>query len=301
MLFSEIYSSYYNVVSAVLAEAVAGKLTGQRLSELVREKAFGESILTIPAALKDRWPLLKPDMTTPIRHAPAMPLTTVQKRWLKTLLQDPRIALFAPDPAGLEEVEPLFDLADIVYFDRYSDGDPYSDLAYIQIFRQLLTAIRERRLVRLRYRDRRGGHHAAVCAPYRLEYSEKDDKFRLLAAGGRSGHIVNVARIGSCTLLEPVAPGRFREPRAKRSTLTFLLTDERHALDRALLHFSHFEKETVRLDEKTYQVTLRYDRADETELLIRVLSFGPMIRVTAPDNFIEQVKSRLQKQQGCGL
>lgn len=301
MLFSEIYSSYYSTVAAVLAEAAAGTLTGPRLNELVREKAFGESLLTIPAALKDRWPLLKPDLTTPIRHAPAMPLTTVQKRWLKALLQDPRIALFAPSPAGLEEVEPLFDLEDIVCFDRYSDGDPYGDPAYIQIFRQLLTAIRERRLVRLRYRDRRGGHHSAVCAPYRLEYSAKDDKFRLLAAGRRGGHTVNVARIGSCTLLEPAPPGQFREPKAKRSTLTFLLTDQRHALDRVLLHFSHFEKETVRLDERTYRVTLRYDRADETELLIRVLSFGPMLRVIAPAGFIEQVKDRLRRQQSCGL
>ena len=50
MLFSEIYGSYFNVVAAVLAEAVKGELTGRRLTELVREKAFAESALTIPAA-----------------------------------------------------------------------------------------------------------------------------------------------------------------------------------------------------------------------------------------------------------
>ena len=52
MLFSEIYSSYFNVVAAVLTEAVAGTLTEERLTELVREKAFSESVLSIPAALK---------------------------------------------------------------------------------------------------------------------------------------------------------------------------------------------------------------------------------------------------------
>lgn len=301
MLFSEIYSSYYNVVAAVLAEAVEGKLTGMRLNQIIQEKAFAESVLTIPTALQGRWPLLKPDGTTPIRHVPTMPLTAVQKQWLKTLLQDPRIALFDPNPAGLEDIEPLFDLSDIVYFDQYADGDPYGDPDYIQTFRCILTAIREHRQVRLRYLDRGGAHHSATCVPYRLEYSAKDDKFRVLAMGRRSGYTINMARIGSCVLLEPVDPAGIKESRTKGKTLTFELTDQRNALDRVLLHFSHFEKETVRLDERTYRVTLRYDRDDETELLIRVLSFGPMLRVIAPDNFIEQVRQRLRRQQSCGL
>jgi predicted DNA-binding transcriptional regulator YafY len=74
------------------------------------------------------------------------------------------------------------------------------------------------------------------------------------------------------------------------------LWDERNALERAMLHFSHLEKETVRLDGNKYQIKLRYDREDETELLIRVLSFGPMLKVISPDSFIENLKERLQKQ-----
>ena len=54
MLFSEIYGSYFNVVAAVLSEASDGKLTDRRMTELVREKAFAESALAIPAALEIR-------------------------------------------------------------------------------------------------------------------------------------------------------------------------------------------------------------------------------------------------------
>ena len=58
MLFSEIYGSYFNVIAAVLAEASEGCLTERRISELVQEKAFAESALSIPAALKqEAWPL----------------------------------------------------------------------------------------------------------------------------------------------------------------------------------------------------------------------------------------------------
>lgn len=298
VLFSELYSSYFNVVAAVLAEAVRHSLTGGRLEEIVREKAFAESVLAIPAALRSNWPLLKPDGTTPLRHEPTMPLTLLQKRWLKTLLQDPRIALFAPCGEGLADVEPLFHLEDIVRFDQYLDGDPYGDAAYIAIFRHLLAAVRERRCVRLRYAGRRGRLHDSVCLPVRLEYSARDDKFRLLAAGRRNGYLINVARIRSCTVLGPAPPALCREPVRHVESLTFRLWDERNALERVLLHFSHLEKETVRLGEREYQVTLRYDREDETELLIRILSFGPMIQVTAPERFIALIRERLERQAG---
>ena len=66
-------------------------------------------------------------------------------------------------------------------------------------------------------------------------------------------------------------------------------------MSRALLHFSHFEKETVRLEDRLYQITLRYDHGDETELLIRVLSFGPMLRVLSPDSFAELVRERVER------
>lgn len=40
MLFSEIHSSYFNVVAAVLAEAANGGITERRLTALVRKKAL---------------------------------------------------------------------------------------------------------------------------------------------------------------------------------------------------------------------------------------------------------------------
>ena len=75
-----------------------------------------------------------------------------------------------------------------------------------------------------------------------------------------------------------------------------LLHDERNGLERVLLHFSHFEKETQKLDERLYRITLRYDQDDETELLIRVLSFGPVLEVVAPITFRQLMRNRIQKQ-----
>ncbi len=298
MLFSEVYGSYFRVLEEILTRAVQGTLTEQALTALVQEKAFAESGLSIPAKLKSaEWPLLDENFGTPLRHAPTQPLTTLQKRWLKALLLDPRVALFAPSADGLEDVEPLFTPDTFVYFDRYTDGDPYEDPDYIACFRLILQAIREHRKLRVRFRGHTGIRHSIVCIPVRLEYSAKDDKFRLLTAGDARRHVINLARVRSCELLEQYAPQEAKTARPRAREVTFLLHDERNALERVLLHFSHFEKETVRLAEKLYQVKLRYDKEDETELLIRILSFGPMLEVTAPEQFINLIRERLARQR----
>jgi len=298
MLFSEIYGSYFNVIAAILTEAVNGCLTDHRLTELVQEKAFAESILTIPAALKSEdWPLLGKNCETVIRHTPDMPLTVLQKRWLKALLLDPRIALFAPDASGLENVEPLYQPGTFVRFDQYADGDPYGEERYIECFRTVLRAVREKRRLRIRFQGRTGIRRSVViCMPYRLEYSAKDDKFRLLAADRRQEHIINLARIYACEMLDRYGPDDLRLSRKRLRELVLLLHDERNALERVLLHFSHFEKETQKLDDRLYQITLRYDRDDETELLIRVLSFGPVLEVRSPAGFIALLKGRIGRQ-----
>ena len=86
MLFSELYSAYYNTVAAVLTEAVSHPVSKERLTELIEKYAFGESIVAIPEAFREeRWQLLKADGTTPLKKVPSMPLTLLQKRWLKAV------------------------------------------------------------------------------------------------------------------------------------------------------------------------------------------------------------------------
>lgn len=299
MLFSEAYGVYYTVMAEILSEALDGSLTERRINETVQEKAFGESVLTIPAALKKgAWPLLRVDNRTPLQHRPTMPLTTLQKRWLKTLLLDPRIALFSPSPEGLEDVEPLYPPEAVVRYDRYADGGPFENPDYVNRFRLILRTLHEHRKLRITFRERSGRAHTIECVPCRLEYSAKDDKFRLLSAGVQVERTINLARISRIELLEEFDPNTVAAPVGKNSKLVFLVRDERNALERVMLHFSHLEKSTVRLEEDLYQVTLSYDREDETELLIRILSFGPMIRVLSPEDFISKIRERLDRQSG---
>lgn len=295
--FNEIYGTYFNVVSSILRQAQEKQLTKDSLELLVREQAFADSCLTIPKALQDgSWPLLQKDMTTPLRHAPAMPLTTLQRRWLKSLLTDKRIQLFDVDFTGLEDVEPLFTQEQFVYFDRYSDGDAYDNPQYKKHFRLLLQAIKEKRRVEISFINNKNDSVRKRYLPMQIEYSAKDDKFRLKAVCGSSQQYVNVARIKDCCLLETANVEICEQKAPERCKLTALLTDERNALERAMLHFSHLEKTTERLDEKHYKLHLTYNKSDAIEMVIRVLSFGPLLRVQEPLGFIELLRHRLSKQ-----
>lgn len=298
MLFSEVYGAYYNVLAKLLEQAVDGTLTRESMNAIIREKGFEESILTIPEALESQtWPLLKGDLTTPLQHKPTMPLTTLQRQWLKALLSDPRIKLFDPPMDGLEDVEPLYPSNTFVYYDRYNDGDPFEDPGYIKRFRCILSAIRHKRWLRIQFTGHNGKPHYWRCIPYKLEYSAKDDKFRLISANKRDTLSINLARIQQCFMMEPYTEEEYQPRTMKQRILVLELKDERNALERAMLHFSHLNKETERIGEDLYKITLFYEREDETELLIRVLSFGPVLKVVFPDDFTEKLVQRLKKQK----
>lgn len=347
MIFHEIYGCYYQAVGRILALASEGSLTEADMKRICDETAFSESFLTILPALKSQqWQLVYEGnegvFKTPIKCRPDsmdMPLTLLEKRWLKAITMDARFRLFLPDRAPsagcngegdsmdagddlatsandlmanvdlsfLEGVEPLFTPDDFVLFDQYGDGDPYREPGYVKIFRCLCQAIHQHRKVEILYPDRKGRKMWLRGWPYELEYSEKDDKFRVLLSGTRKADVLNVGKILSCSMIEeqdgtlsatrkfgnrPLHP----KPVNGNSWFVLELVDERNALERVMLHFAHFRKEAEQLDHNRYRVKIYYQKVDVSELVIRVLSFGPMVKVTEPMEFVELVREKLRKQ-----
>ena len=302
MIFSELYSAYYNTVAAIISGILGGEHSEKELQKIVTDYAFGESVLTIMPSLKsEKWQLMHSDMTTKLEHKPTIPLTTLQKRWLKAISLDPRVKLFGVDFPDLEDVEPLFTSADYYIYDQYNDGDPFEDEQYIRNFRIVLEAIRKRTQIKFDMTNRKGNMMFVRCRPLRLEYSEKDDKFRVVTAGWRAVSTVNLAKIRSCAHDMGYRRVSSREKTVTQDTITVKIRDERNAMERFMLHFAHFEKQAEKLDKKHYLVKIKYAHDDESEMVIRILSFGPMIEVLEPEPFRKLVIEKLEKQLCCGL
>ena len=298
MLFSEYYGAYFACVAEILSEAVEGTLTKEKISEIAAKQGLGESVLTIPANLRNgNWPLITPDCKTPVRHLPPHPTTLLQKRWLKTLLLDPRIRLFGLTDKGLEDVAPLFDPAKIVWYDRYCNGDSFEDESYIERFRQLLEAVKTHRKVQVIFDSHRGKHNNWTVIPYRLEYSSTDDKFRLLCHSGKwRNRTLNLSRISFVRLWGTFDPDDYPVPELTNESVTLEITNERNALERAMLQFSYLAKRTEKIGDKTFRMMLHYRQEDETELLIKIISFGPLLKVVEPDSFAVLIRERIERQ-----
>lgn len=313
-LFSEIYSCYYQVIRRLLT--CQSDLTIDEIRSQICKEGFEESLLAIIPKLENgSWNLFEKNhglYLSKINSAFLTPLSSLQKSYLKALLSDPRMALFLSQEqleslgGMLNSVEPLWNQEQIYYYDRFTDGDPYTDETYRNHFRTLLSAQKRRQYVDLDYNSpsQTRVHHYYI--PARLEYSVKNDKFRLLALkqtknGRMRLEILNVARIQKVSLTDKfftsqidlnalIQDSYYKEP------LRLHIINKRNALERAMLHFANYKKNTRKIGEDTYECLIYYNQSMETELLIEVLSFGPMLKVMGNDRFLASLKNRLKKQ-----
>lgn len=333
-LFEEIYGSYFQAVRKILLEAGEKPLSVKEMTQLCKEYASPESALAIlPKLTEGAWfTLLKEESDHTFSSALKshknlesaassdeaskglkLPLTSLQKMWLKSILPDPRFCLFLSEEAlnllenKLKEIEPLFELSDFHYFDRCSDSDPYEDPAYKSRFQTILQAMTEKRPLILAYESSKGARRTLEVLPCRLQYSFKNDKFRLLAVSlsqgsPRTPYILNLARIRACHLSNNPSPGRFdwdfsRFQSKEEEPVRIRIHNERNALERCMLHFANYKKQTVYEPESdTWICSIFYDKNDETELLIELLSFGPVIQILGPESFLAQVRNRVRRQ-----
>lgn len=304
MIFSELYSAYYKTVAEILKAAIDHPLQKNEMSKIIRRHAFEESQIQIePAFEEGRWQLLRSDGSTPIYHTPSMPLTVTQKQWLKAISTDPRIRLIEDELIDYPDVEPLFTSDDYTIFDRFSDGDNYEDEIYRRNFRQVLESVRNHYYLYVEMISGRGREESHILYPLYLEYSEKDDKFRLVSLN-KEGEFqtVNVGRIKKCSrYTEPFEMGECKRLLPEEGYMEFEVTNHRNALERVLMHFAHFQKMTEWIDDDRYQVRLRYEKNDEAEIIIRILSFGPLIKVIEPEYIVNKIRDRLIRQKKFGI
>lgn len=301
MIFSELYSAYYNTVARIITAAFDKNTTEKDLDRIVSENAFSESVLTIMPSLKSgKWKLLDDNLKPLLKHEPTMPLTLLQKRWLKAISLDKRVKLFDVQFPDLSDVEPLFTGDDYRIYDKYSDGDNFDDEGYIGRFRLIYYAVKNNLPIIARLNNRYGKEVTLRFFPKGFEYSEKDDKIRVIMDGCKYRQI-NLGRIINCQLYSGTKPFDEKPKAMQTKVLTLQITDERNALERVMLHFAHFEKQAERIGDNKYLLHLKYYATDETEIVIRVLSFGPCVKVISPDSFVGLIKERLEEQKRCGV
>ena len=297
-IFSEIYGTYFRIAAKLMENEATDEKT---VRDTVMRDGFRDSVLFLPQKLipgGEDWGLFRRENDKTLRRitkkAPVKVLTKLQKMWLKAKLSDPRIRLFMEEDTieqmqqSLADVKPLYRHEHFRLTDRFADHDDYSDEKYIANFRTALDAVKNQRIVDIHFQTGRGKRASGRFVLLKIEFSPKNGKFRAYCYLMRndkihSSGLINIGRIESIR--------KCKEPAVIR------VTNERNGVERFMLEFASFEKHTVRdLEKNEYTVELWYDEQDETEVLIMLLSFGPVIEILGPEKLRSQARERLKRQ-----
>lgn len=300
MIFNEVYSAYYKAVKEMLKYAAKNELNKELIYKIINEVAFEESSLSIvPSIEKEEWQVITSELKTPIKNDPSLCLTGIERAWIKTVLKDPRAVLFNSEKETKEKIsdeEILFSEEDTVFFDRYTDGDDYASEEYIANFKTVLRALKEKKKLRISFISGKGQVKKGLYTPIKIEYSDKEDKFRLICKANGTLYTVNIARIVNCGLSNESFSDKVKVLELSLKTVVFDIINERKTLERAMMKFSHYKKEVEKIGDNTYRVVLEYDKYEETDMLIQLMSFGSYINVISPIKIKKEISKRLKRQ-----
>ena len=300
-IFDEYYGRYYHVAESVLKNAIKKALSPSEVRSLILEDGFEGTALSIDKDFVKNWKMLERDEKglyhSVVKSVPRLSHTELEYRWLKTIGLDDKFSLFSDEPVCGEKLEPLYERDMLVYFDRPSRGDDFKDERYISNFRCILSSISEKRMLEIEYEGKDGLNSNTIKAlPLKLDYSLKDDRFRLVIYRRHAYNYLLLSKIISCRLGQDATGREIDIGLIDDSELVFTLFDEHNALERIMLQLADYKKEVYRLGASNYEVKLYYNKGDEGQLVGRLLSFGPYVKVISPDSVVKQIAQKVSEQ-----
>ena len=310
IIFNEVFSTYYTV----LREIINSKpMDTKELQTFIKARGSDESNLflldnfnklSFLEEINGKW-------QSKLEGKLEQPFTNLEKSWLKAIISDPKIKLFADEyeinilDSMLGDVEPLFDWSFFHYFDQNSENIDFTNKEYIYKFRLLKKAIEEEKSVILDYTNIWNENYVEETIPLKIEYSLKSDKFRLLGVRFRKGKkelkAYNINQINKIVDIKEYSNKSIdRNPYADEyceEPVTVVVHNMRGAVMRFMIEFSTYKKEST-FDDETGEctTTFYYHTEEKHEIINKILSFGVSVKVLSPSTVIEEIKARIKKQ-----
>lgn len=308
-LFSEIHNCYYTIITEIVNNA---PITKQEIKELIKKYGFSETHMFL-FPLLEKLPFLENIGNTYyslLENKIHLPLTQMEKAWIKAVSKDCRYQLFTnnADIPLLKAVEPLFQQEDFTCYDRFSDGDDFENPQYQKNFKTINNAMDEKKILKIRYQSPR--HEKITIGDYlpiKFEFSSKDNKFRVITAKIIKNKFADYVLLNMSRIVDTINTHKTWEPpvnfeqRIKKfnanEPVVVEIYNQRNAIERFMIEFSAYKKQSeFNAEKQTCTTKIYYRKMDELEVLIKLLSFGPTLKVLGPDHFVKLLIYRIQKQ-----
>lgn len=310
-MYHEIYGKYYQIIHNLLNSKPQ---TEKEINDYIRSQGFDESFLYLNAQmLVDEYHLFvkKGDLFYPLTNSKIpLFLTNEQKNWLNTMLFDEKVKLFLSDErrnyyqkefAG----NVLYDDKTYQYLFQDVDKDEITP-KMSNVFRFVKNAIMKEMDINLTFISSKNYYTHKKVAPYKIEYSMQDQKMRLIAVEYRNGEPKRIIRIKLASIV-----GYRMVERVKKIDFKYYLQEEvlkepliievypiLNGIERVFIELSNYKREAFYDKERNLSIMkIYYEKADEMDLVLKMLSFGKVVKILS-DGFIkEEVLRRINKQK----
>ncbi|OOM05886.1 WYL domain-containing protein [Clostridium saccharobutylicum] len=154
--------------------------------------------------------------------------------------------------------------------------------------------------------DKNGNeYNNQLAIPIRIEYSLKDDKFRasLYSLEENRSIMVNLHTLKEVKIAhnfnskvkrEDVLK-KLKEKKYSEVPITIELEDIRGAMERCFMSFSSFERNSRTILKNKYEIDIYYYTFEEDEVVRKIMSLGPYVKVKSPGRVREIVIDKIKK------
>jgi len=327
-LFEEVKNRYMHIAFKVLNQCDKGLLVKDIIKiveeEEFEEKVIGNNFQTFEGLLLNKYSesenfnLLKeregayyPNIKEANKPAVPVRLTKVEKAWLKNMLEDKRVRILLRASTieklkgALKDfdgplISEIIDITNMSKLPEPEDGEQFEEN-----FRRLLKAISEGKAVKYSNRDRNGNEYRHKHAlPIRLEYSLKDGRFRvsMYSLEENRSIMANIFNMTDIEIEENRKPEISRaavikllhEHKYSKEPIVLEVTDKKSAMERCFMSFSELERYSRCLEKDKYELKLFYYTFEEEEIIRKILSLGPYVKVVSPEGIREEIIRRIR-------
>lgn len=293
-------------------KTIKGKSFEQTLCEKNREvydKIINENVITKTAFYSscEHTKLITKNYDTTVNCTQHIPLTTIQKRFIKNMIQDERALLFIDEyrlqklKLLLNDVSPLYNPESIVTYDAPKHPDNFSDTNYKKIFREIIgNHSVDHSNPKIKLETDVGIETKNPGDTVDFEYSCDLDKFFFkFWTSLDNEYLIPMDKIKDIEYTE-FDPIKFlenydsdkvdiissaidykkRNETASSNTVTFEIQNNT-LLDQILYIFSYLKKDCTKIDENKSILKVKFEQDDVNELINKMLYFGPDIKITS--------------------
>lgn len=329
-LFHEYKNKYFHLVFRILNLAQNGLYKDEIIrlieKEEYDEKIIGKDFKTFEGMLLNQYSkidnfnfleerdgkyysILNNEGSIPLK----VRFSKLEKSWLNGMIQEPVVQALL----GKETVEKLEDALievkegsnEVIEFTNKVKNDFDIDLEKIsKDFYTILEGIINEKPILYSNVDRNGNeYNNQLALPIRIEYSLKDDKFRasLYSLEEQRSIMVNLHTLKEVKIAHNVSSKikredvlkKLKEKKYSEVPITIELEDIRGAMERCFMSFSSFERNSRNISENKYEIDIYYYTFEEDEVIRKIMSLGPYVKVKSPDRVrgivIDKIKRAL--------